>query len=97
MTEPLFPTSPTLYLEKFSDRYGVSIHPHKLRHTFATVSLAAGADIGSISRNLGHADISTTLRVYTHPSQEAMDKAADIYRAALTKKADEKQEKAGQS
>ncbi len=96
-TEPMFPTSPTRYFEKFSERYGVSIHPHKLRHTFATISLAAGADIGSISRNLGHADISTTLRVYTHPSQEAMDKAADIYRAAITKKADEEQEKAGQS
>ena len=97
LTEPMFPTSPTLYLEKFSDRYGVNVHPHKLRHSFATISLSAGADIGSISRNLGHADISTTLRVYTHPAQEAMDKAADIYRAALTKKADEKQEKAGQS
>lgn len=97
LTEPMFPTSPTRYLKTFSDRYGISLHPHKLRHSFATISLAAGADIGSISRNLGHADISTTLRVYTHPAQEAMDKAADIYRAALTKKADEKQEKAGQS
>ena len=38
--------------------------PYQLRHTFATLSLAAGASIEWISRYMGHSDIRTTLRYY---------------------------------
>ncbi|MBH0164094.1 tyrosine-type recombinase/integrase [Fictibacillus sp. 7GRE50] len=38
----------------------VGLHPHRLRHTFATMLLSKGADISFISRELGHADSSTT-------------------------------------
>jgi integrase len=40
--------------------------PHDMRHTFATLSLLEGAQLGYVSKQLGHADKAITLRVYTH-------------------------------
>jgi integrase len=39
---------------------------HALRHSSASALIAAGLDVGSVSRRLGHANPATTLRIYTH-------------------------------
>ena len=82
---PMHPDSPNRYLQKFGKKYGVDIHPHKLRHSFASVAITNGADVASVSEVLGHAQISTTLNMYTHANEESKRRAAAIVHQAIEK------------
>lgn len=80
---PMHPQSPTWYLSKYEKKCGIKVTPHKLRHTFASISILGGADILSISAILGHYDPSFTLRVYSHSNSDSRKKASDVCRKAI--------------
>lgn len=56
---------------------------HALRHTHASQLIAAGVDVVTISRRLGHASPTVTLQVYAHLFSGSDSKAADAINAAL--------------
>ena len=60
---------------------------HGLRHTSATLLIAAKQDVRSVSSRLGHAQTSTTMNIYAHALQEADQRAANALETMLVKHA----------
>lgn len=86
--KPMHPDSVTDWLKKFSKRHDLPhINPHAFRHTMASMLYFNGMDSVSISKRLGHAQVSTTANIYAHVMEEADKKSADILADVFLKKA----------
>jgi integrase/recombinase XerD len=75
---PLTRAGVFLILRKVAAKAGLEperVHPHLLRHSFATHLLEGGADLRSVQEMLGHADLATT-ELYTHVSDQ---RRRDLY------------------
>lgn len=86
--KPMHPDTVTDWLNKFSARHGLPhINPHAFRHTMASLLYFNGVDSVSISKRLGHAQVSTTANIYAHVMEAADKKSAEILSDIFLKKA----------
>jgi len=83
-----------LILEKYAKQSGIGkrVHPHLLRHTFATHLLDGGADLRVVQELLGHARLSST-QIYTHVTKRQARKVYLSAHPLARKKDDEPEDK----
>lgn len=77
--KPLHPDSVNNWLNGFSKQHALPhINPHAFRHSMASLLYFNRVDSVSISKRLGHAQVSTTQNIYAHVIAEADERNADI-------------------
>ena len=77
--KPIYPGTITKWFSAFIKKNNLPpIHLHSLRHTNATLLIASGADLRTVSKRLGHSNMTTTSNIYTHAIKSADEKAAEL-------------------
>lgn len=75
---PAHPDAVTDWLPKFAKRHDLPpLHPHLFRHTQASLLIAQGVDILTVSKRLGHKKVSTTLDIYSHQIAKSDERASE--------------------
>lgn len=84
----LTPRSVQRMVKYYAAKAGIikDVHPHTLRHSFATDLLINGADIRSVQAMLGHSSITTT-QIYTHITNQQLKEVHKAFHARRRKKA----------
>lgn len=74
----LYPDTLSAWFRKFIKKNNLpDAHIHTLRHVSATLLIAGGVDVATVSNRLGHANKTTTLNIYTHAIKSADAMAAE--------------------
>ena len=63
------------------------IHPHKFRHTMASLLISNGTDALTVSKRLGHSKVSTTTDIYSHAIKQADERAAESIADVILRRA----------
>lgn len=74
------------WLIRFSDKVGFRVHPHKFRHTHASLLIYNGIDNVTVSKRLGHKQVSTTQNIYSHCFKKADGRCANVMSAKVWEK-----------
>lgn len=70
--ETMHSNTPYNWLERFCKARQLEFHGiHKFRHLYASILINSGLDVATVSRCLGHSQISTTLNIYAHAFNDA--------------------------
>ncbi len=80
---PLKPDTLTAGFARSVRRVGARLRFHDLRHMSASLLIGAGTDVLTVASRLGHADPSTTLRIYAHAFEARDRQAAEVMGALL--------------
>ena len=86
--KPMHPSTLNHWLSGFLKKNDIKldhITPHGLRHTYATLLIGNGVDIATVSENMGHANKTTTLNIYTGVAKKKNRTAADALEKVLLK------------
>ena len=76
--EPISRAAVESWLKRFSARHNLPhINPHAFRHSFASIMIANGVDIVTVSKMLGHAKTSMTTDTYSHIIEDAKRNATE--------------------
>lgn len=76
---PMHPDSLTDWTHNFIKKYNLpKFSPHSLRHTNASLLIANGVNIPTVSKRLGHSSVTTTTKIYSHSIQSADEIASNI-------------------
>lgn len=82
------PDNVTQWLGNFARKYDLPpIHPHKFRHTMASLLIYNGTDALTVSKRLGHAKVSTTTDIYSHVIKQADERAAESIADVILRRA----------